>query len=108
MSELVDRLCSGEHEVEVSLRPERTGQLLQDSIDRGYVHIKFTGTRGGTELGLQLDRNLTRLQDADVVNQKGLAHIVGNLTLDYVKARVIADINLTTFSGTGHLERVVE
>jgi uncharacterized protein YbdZ (MbtH family) len=45
---LVDRLCEGDHPVEAGLRPEKTVKLFKDAIDRNYVHIKFTQTRGGT------------------------------------------------------------
>ena len=106
MSSLVDKLCSGEHPVELSLRPERNGQALQNAIDRNYIHVRFTATQGGTELGFRLDRTLSRLESADAVNQKGRAIFVGELTLDYVKVRCVAEIDLTTFLGTGHLERL--
>jgi hypothetical protein len=32
--------------------------------------------------------------------------IVGGLTLDYVKVRCIAEIDLSTLEGQGHLEKV--
>src|SRR5205085_853209 len=54
---LVDRLCEGEHPVEASLRPEKSAKLLKEAIDRDYVHVKFTATRGGTEPGGRLDRD---------------------------------------------------
>ena len=54
---LVERLCDGDHFIEVGLRPEKTMQLFKEAIDRNYVHIKFTQTRGGTELGFHLDRD---------------------------------------------------
>jgi uncharacterized protein YbdZ (MbtH family) len=41
---LVDRLCIGDHPVEVGLRPERTWKHFKDAIGRDYVHIKFTDT----------------------------------------------------------------
>lgn len=47
MNELVQRLSQGEHPVEASLRPQKTAASLKESIDRGYVHIKFTQTKGG-------------------------------------------------------------
>ena len=50
MDELVARLSAGDHPVEASLRPEKTIKALKECIDRGYVHIKFTETEGGTEL----------------------------------------------------------
>lgn len=102
--DLVHRLSEGDHPVEAGLRPERTVQALKECIDRDYVHIKFTGTRGGTELGVRLDRGATDLTRAAFADAKGNAHLVGNLTLNYVKVRCVADIDLQTLSGTGHLE----
>src|SRR5262249_7762504 len=103
---LVNRLSKGRHRVESSLRPEKTAQALKDRIDLGYVHIKFTETQGGTELGVRLDREATDLSKADFENQVGEVHLEGELTLDYVKVRCIADINLKTFVGEGHLVQV--
>ena len=53
---LIERLGEGDHAVEVSLRPERTFKLFKEAIDRDYVHVKFTQTKGGTEMGFPLDR----------------------------------------------------
>jgi uncharacterized protein YbdZ (MbtH family) len=103
---LVDRLCEGNHPVEAGLRPERTAKLFKDAIDRSYVHIKFTQTRGGTELGVRLDRDACDFSKADFEKGSGTAHIVGGLTLDYVKLRCIADIDLETLEGTGRLEKI--
>jgi uncharacterized protein YbdZ (MbtH family) len=104
--DLVSRLCKGDHPVEASLRPEKTAKALRDRIDLGYVHIKFTETRGGTELGVRLDQDALDLRQADFENQTGTAHLEGELTLDYVKVRCVADINLQTLKGEGHLVRV--
>ncbi|MBG1258975.1 MbtH domain protein [Nostoc commune] len=106
MNELVQRLSSGEHSVEASLRPEKTATALKESIDRGYVHIKFTNTSGGTDLGIRLDPEASNLQEADFEHQTGRVHLVGNLTLNYVKVRCIADIELASLEGKGHLEPV--
>jgi Core binding factor beta subunit len=106
MNELVRRLSEGEHPVEVSLRPEKTATALKESIDRGYVHIKFTNTQGGTDLGVRLDTEASNFHDADFGHQTGKVHLVGNLTLNYMKVRCIADINLATLEGKGHLEPV--
>jgi uncharacterized protein YbdZ (MbtH family) len=103
---LVDRLCEGDHPVEASLRPEKTVKALKDRIDLGYVHIKFSGTRGGTELGVRLDRDAMDLGMADFGNQTGTVHLEGDLTLDYVKVRCIADIDLQTLNGKGRLAKV--
>ncbi|NJR62583.1 MAG: MbtH domain protein [Cyanobacteria bacterium CRU_2_1] len=106
MNELVQRLSEGEHPVEASLRPERTATALKESIDRGYVHIKFTNTRGGTELGVRLDRDASDLSQANFEQESGSIHLVGSLTLNYVPVRCVADLDLQTLSGQGHLEPI--
>jgi hypothetical protein len=106
MSNLVDRLTQGDHRIEVSLRPARTVQAFRESLDRGYVHIKFTDTKGGTELGVPIDSARTDLSSLDFAAETGQATIVGNLTLDYVKVRCVAQVHLPSLDGQGHLERV--
>jgi hypothetical protein len=70
------------------------------------VHIKFTNTRGGTELGVRLDREACNFNEADFENGTGKLHVEGGLTLDYVKVRLIADIDLPTLEGKGRLMKV--
>jgi hypothetical protein len=108
MSQLVDKLCAGDHPVELSLWPERNIQALKDCLDRGYVHLRFTQTRGGTELGFRVDREQSRIDAASIEGAAGAVRLAGYLTLDYVKVKCVGDIDLTTLSGTGHLERVME
>lgn len=103
---LVDSLCKGDHAVEVGLRPEKTARLFKEAIDRDYVHVKFTETKGGTEFGFRLDRSASDFAAADFENGKGTVHLEGNLTLDYVKVKCVADIDLSTLSGRGHLVKV--
>ncbi|WP_414572302.1 MbtH domain protein [Nostoc sp. CCY 9925] len=107
MNELVKRLSEGNHPVEASLRPEKTVAALKESIDRGYVHIKFTNTKGGTELGVKLDQDASNLSKANFESQTGKVRLVGNLTLNYVKVRCFADIDLETLEGKGYLELLV-
>jgi uncharacterized protein YbdZ (MbtH family) len=102
--DLVQRLCTGEHPGEVILRPARSAQALKECIDLGHVHIKFVNTRGGTELGVRLDQSALDLGKANFAHASGTVHLVGGLTLNYVKVRCIADIDLTTLTGQGHLE----
>lgn len=106
MNDLVRRLSEGDHRVEVSLRPESTLKGLKECIDRGYVHIKFTETQGGTELGVRLDPAASDVSRVDFETPAGQVRLVGGLTLDYVKVRCVADIDLSTLAGTGHLEPV--
>jgi uncharacterized protein YbdZ (MbtH family) len=103
---LVDKLCEGDHPVEASTRPEKTVKLFKDAIDRNYVHVKFTGTKGETELGVRLDREACDFGRADFESGTGTVHIEGGLTLDFRKVRCIADIDLQTLNGNGHLVAV--
>lgn len=103
---LVDRLCEGEHPIEVGLHPDRTVELLKEAVARDYVHIKFTETKGGTELGVRLDRAACDFANADFERSTGTIHIEGGLMLDYVKVRCIADFDLVTLSGKGYLVKV--
>lgn len=104
--DLVARLATGDHPIEVVLRPEKTVSALKERLDRGFVHLKFTDTRGGTELGVRLDPNAIAVGDADFTRQTGRIHLEGDLTLNLVRVRCIADVDLGTFSGCGHLEPV--
>jgi len=108
MNELVQRLSTGEHPVEVSLRPEKTAATLKERIDLGYVHIKFTNTRGGTELSVKLDSDACDLSRADFDQPGGTVHLVGELILNYVKVRCVADIDVATLEGSGHLDPLAE
>jgi hypothetical protein len=101
MSQLVDKLSAGEHPVEISLRPERSVKALKECIDRGFLHVKFTGTQGGTELGFPLSNESSL--NADFDNGTGTITVVGDLTLDYRRVRCVAEIELPSMSGTGHL-----
>ena len=103
---LVDRLSIGDHKIVVSQRPEPTVKALKDAIDSGYVRVKFTETQGGTELGFKVDKDASDLAAADFEAGTGKVRIVGGLTLDYTKVRCIANIDLQTLAGEGHLEKV--
>src|SRR5919106_3205249 len=103
VDELVARLSARDHHVEASLRPGKTVKAFKECIDRGYVHIKFTETKGGTELGFKLDRQASDLSKADFDTETGNIHVVGNLPLNYVKVQCIADIELKTLQGKGYL-----
>lgn len=83
-------------------------QDLKDQIDRGYVFIKFTETKGGTDLGVSVDKEKSDLTKADFDSSTGNVHIEGELTLNYVKVRCIADINLENLEGEGYLQPLEE
>src|ERR1700722_4353801 len=102
---LVDRLSQGTHAVEIVIPPAATLAALKDCLDRNYVHVKFTGTRGGTELGIRLEKGAKRPGEGE--GTTGGWHLEGNLTLDFVPVRCIADIDLQTMRGQGYLVKQV-
>jgi uncharacterized protein YbdZ (MbtH family) len=90
--------------VELVLRPECTTDRLVSQIKTGCLHIRFTGTRGGTDLAVEIEPAAVELMVAQVTGGENTLRISGELTLDYVPVRCIADIDTTTFAGTGKLE----
>ena len=105
---LVDRLSVGDHRIVVSQRPEPSVKALKEAIDGGYVRVKFTETKGGTELGFKVHKDACDLSEANFDEGTGKVRVVGSLTLDYTKVRCLADIDLQTLEGLGHLEKVQE
>jgi hypothetical protein len=107
MNDLVQRL-SHDQPVVASLGPEPTLEAFKAAIDRGYVHVLFTETRGGTELGVRIDPAHLDLASADWERRTGTAKLAGELVLDYVRVRCHAAIDLATLAGTGRLEPLGE
>ncbi len=108
MDELTERLATGDHPV-IAGGPKSSPEDLQYRITQfGLVHIKFTETRGGTDLGVHLDHSACDLSKADFEHGTGTVHLEGTLTLNNDPVRCIADLELATLSGTGHLVPVPE
>lgn len=104
MSELVQRLSQGTHPI--TYRPMRDDARteLREALDRDYVHVLFTGTRGGTELGFRPDPARSDVSGAGWDAGEGSVHLEGELNLDGVPVRCVADLDLATMEGTGRLE----
>ena len=103
MSELPHKLSQGEHKVTYRSRREEPAAELREAIERKYVHVLFTETRGGTELGFELDEGASDLSGVDWEAVKGSVHLEGQLKLDGVPVRCVADIDVGSNEGTGHL-----
>jgi len=102
MNELTERLTVEQPIIVGGIEP--TVQEIRDRTgEMGYVLVKFTQTRGGTELGFSLDRAMTDLSKADFDEGTGTVHVEGHLTLNGDPVRCIADIDLATLKGTGRL-----
>lgn len=108
MNDLVQRLSEGDHPVTVGGPKPYLQDFKQRLEDMAYVFIKFTDTQGGTDLGVRVDRATTDLSQANFDQTTGIVHVEGTLTLNYVKVRCIADIDLATLEGKGHLVALEE
>lgn len=104
MNELIEKLSQGEHDV--VFRPVRDDGLreLREAIEREYVHVRFAGTRGGTELGVPLAAEHTDLSGGDLEAGTGEIRVGGDLNLDGVPVRCHATLDLGSLEGKGRLE----
>jgi hypothetical protein len=104
-NELVERLSTGDHAVSFEDRVEEL-ERVEERIRDGFVFIKFTQTRGGTELGINLIQEECDFSKGDFKNGTGKLHIVGTCELNYCKVKCTADVDLKTREGKGHLELI--
>jgi hypothetical protein len=102
MNELTERLTVDQPIILGGGNPTTDG-LRDRTGEMGYMLVKFTETRGGTELGFPLDREASDISQADFDAGTGTAHVEGNLILNGDHVRCIADIDLATLKGTGRL-----
>ncbi len=104
MSELLQRLSQGDNRI--TYRPKRDDARteLRAAIEREYVHVLFTETRGGTEMGFPLDAMRSDLSGANWEEGEGSIHLEGELSLDGVPVRCVADLDLRTMEGSGRLK----
>ncbi len=105
MNDLTQRLTTSQPVIMGGWQPS-VDELRERVGEMGYVLIKFTETRGGTELGFPLDRDVTDLSAADFDQGSGTVHVEGKLILNDDPVRCIADIDLATLKGTGRLALV--
>jgi hypothetical protein len=105
MNSLVERLAHNQ-DVEAGVRSEPKVEGFKAAIDRGFVHIKFVRTQGGTELGVQLEKDRCDLARADFDGREGTVKLAGTLTLNYERVRCHAEIDLATLQGQGYLEHL--
>jgi hypothetical protein len=103
MDELVQRLSDGTHPVAVGGPVATLAELHRRVDELGIVFVKFTGTTGGTDLGVRLDRDHCAVDSADFAQGDGTVHLEGTLMLNDEPVRCVADIDLATLSGTGRL-----
>lgn len=96
---LVERL-SPEQKVMIAV-PEKTSVAFFQCLASKYIPVLFEAT--GTEIGVHLADNETRLSQADAEQGKGMVQLAGALTLNYRKVKCLLDIDVATLSGKGRL-----
>lgn len=74
MNELTERLTINQPVAMVEQTPT-VQELHNRTGEMGYVLVKFTETRGGTELGFPLDREATDISGANFDNSTGTVHV---------------------------------
>ncbi len=103
-SPLVEKLVVGEHQIEVCSRAEadKKREDLVRQIGYDLVHVIFPNTKGGTELGINLQRELCGDLNipAKESGEPDTLRLVGDLTLDWKPIRVTALVSLKDFKGT--------
>src|ERR1039457_1263784 len=102
MNELTQRLTSRQPVVMGGSQPS-VEELRQRVEEMKYVLIKFTETRGGTELGFELDQDTTDLTEADFEQGTGTVHVEGTLIVNDEPVGCSTNLDLARLKGTGHL-----
>jgi hypothetical protein len=103
MSDLPLRLSHGSHPVTYRARNVDPVADLRNAIEQRYVHVLFTDTRGGTELGFPLDLERSDWSGADWDARQGTVHVEGELRLDGMPIRCMADLDLSSLTGVGRV-----
>jgi hypothetical protein len=103
MDELTRRLSEADGPVEVGGPQPSVADFRHRVFDLGFVFIKFAETRGGTDLGVRLDRNACEMSAADFDASTGSVHLEGTLVLNDDPVRCVADVDLATLAGRGRL-----
>ena len=98
MSTLVEKLSKGKHPV--SLFRYKNHDELKAAVDREFVLVKFTETRGGTEVGFRLDRSKSQI---NFERPDDAIKLVGEFGLDYLPVECSVSVDSQTFVGEGFL-----
>jgi len=103
MDDLVERL-SNKQSIDFESRADTLEEVKERLTEMKFVFITFTETKGGTELGIEVDIDLTDIKNADFDKGTGVISVVGTCILNYQKVRCNAEVDLFTKKGIGYLE----
>jgi len=105
MESLVDRLSKGKYKIIFESRTTDFKEL-KERVENGFVFVKFTETRGGTELGINLVKDECDLSKVDFNKGVGKIKIMGRCELNYQKIKCFAEVDIKTKEGNGYIEIV--
>ncbi len=104
---LVRRLADGPHPVVVTGvgDPDADDAIrrFRERLDRGQLQVRFTDTRGGTELGLRFEPASVDRAGCDFDTRSGQLTVAGELNLDGVDVRCEVQLSLADLAGSGRL-----
>ncbi|WP_075883934.1 MbtH family protein [Candidatus Protochlamydia sp. W-9] len=106
ISSTVKFLSTGLHPLSVYPSPVSI-EHFKAFLEEQFIHINYLDTKGETCLGVNLDLNSTDKWTIGFEQKKGTFHLEGDLILDYVKVRCVADVDLSSMKGMGYL-RILE
>lgn len=104
MSELAQRFSRGPHTILYRPRGGQARTEFRADVERDYVHLLFTGAAGEIELGFPSDRARSDLSGANWDAGEGSIHLEGELGLNGIPVRCVADLDLRTMAGVGRLD----
>lgn len=107
MDNLVERLLN-KQPIDFESRTDTMEEIKERLTEMKFVFITFTETKGGTELGIDIDLDLTDIENADFDKGAGIISVVGTCKLNYQKVRCIAEVDLSTKKGMGYLKPLDE
>lgn len=103
INDLVKRLSAEKHEITIGNRDETFDEIKERLSNLKYIHVTFPNTKGGTELGINVDTERSDLTKADFNTGKGAIHIEGTTSLNFCQVKCIADVDLENRKGKGRL-----
>lgn len=99
---LIDFLGNGQHPVILEQRISEQNDLFK-KLREGFVFIRFTDTKGETELGVNLIPSECNLEDLFKEKSKK-AHLVGTCELNFVPVKCVVEVDLDNRAGLASLE----
>lgn len=101
MDTLVAFLISKQQPVRVVLKPEETLEEFVACMERKFVNLLFTDTKGGTEIGITITE--TSLKADEIHNSAEIFTLQGECSLNFEKIKVKVDLALKDFTGSAEV-----